>query len=108
MITLPIYVMEDLGGNETQVGLMVTILLISAVLIRPFTGQLLDVFGKGHMLYFSLGIFLLATVLYLMANSFGWLLALRFLDGIRFGVAATATGTNVGDIIPEHRRGGGM
>lgn len=108
MITLPIYVMEDLGGNETQVGLIVTIFLISAVLIRPFTGKLLEVFGKREMLYFSLGIFFVATVLYLMANSFGWLLALRFFHGIGFGIATIATGTIVAYIIPEHRRGAGM
>src|SRR5699024_3001802 len=60
------------------------------------------------MLYFSLGIFFLATVLYLMANSFGWLLALRFFHGIGFGIATIATGTIVADIIPEHRRGAGM
>src|SRR5699024_1909996 len=104
MITLPIYVMEDLGGNDTQCGLIVTIFLISVVLIRPFTGKLLELFGKREMLYFSLGIFFVATVLYLMASSFGWLLALRFVHGIGFGIATTAPGTIVAHIILDHCR----
>lgn len=53
MITLPIYTLNDLEGNKTQVGLIVTLFLIAAVIIRPFTGKLLDIFGKREMLYFS-------------------------------------------------------
>lgn len=108
MITLPIYTLEDLGGSKTQVGLIVTIFLIAAVLIRPFTGKLLEVFGKKEMLYFSLTIFLLATILYLGANTFELLLILRFFHGIGFGIATIATGTIVADIIPQQRRGEGM
>lgn len=108
MITLPIYTLEDLGGNETEVGLIVTVFLISAVLIRPFTGKLLDYFGKKEMLYFSLIIFFIASALYIFATSFTFLLALRFFHGIGFGIATIATGTIIADILPESRRGEGM
>lgn len=108
MITLPIYTLEDLGGNETQVGLIVTVFLISAVLIRPFTGILLDRFGKKEMLYFSLFIFFIASALYIFTTSFKLLLLLRFFHGFGFGIATIATGTIVADIVPEQRRGEGM
>ena len=108
MITLPIYTLEDLGGNETQVGLIVTVFLISAVLIRPFTGILLDRFGKKEMLYFSLFIFFIASALYIFTTSFKVLLLLRFFHGFGFGIATIATGTIVADIVPEQRRGEGM
>lgn len=108
MITLPIYTMEDLGGSEAQVGLIVTTFIISAVIIRPFSGKLLDRFGKKEMLLFSLVIFLIATVLYLGAHSFTLLLILRFFHGFGFGIATLAAGTIVADIVPDHRRGEGM
>lgn len=108
MITLPIYTLEDLDGNKTQVGLIVTLFLIAAVIIRPFTGKLLDAFGKREMLYFSLGLYLAANLGYLIVGHFTTLLFLRAIHGIGFGIATIALGTIVADIIPKERRGEGM
>ena len=43
--------------------------------------------------------------MYFGAQSLFLLLALRFLHGIGFGMATTATGTIVTDVAPAHRRG---
>lgn len=108
MITLPIYTINDLGGNKAEVGLIVTLFLIAAVVIRPFTGKLLDVYGKREMLYFSLILYLVATILYLVTYNFTLLLILRAVHGIGFGIATIALGTIVADILPQERRGEGM
>lgn len=79
--------------------------LISSVLCRPFTGKWLDDLGRKKILFISLSLFLAATVMYFGAQSLFLLLALRFLHGIGFGMATTATGTIVTDVAPAHRRG---
>ncbi|HDR3502781.1 TPA: MFS transporter [Bacillus anthracis] len=105
MTTLPVYVIDGLKGKPEEIGLVATIFLISSVLCRPFTGKWLDDLGRKKILFISLSLFLAATVMYFGAQSLFLLLALRFLHGIGFGMATTATGTIVTDVAPAHRRG---
>lgn len=105
MTTLPIYVIEGLNGKPEEMGLVATVFLISSVLVRPFSGRWLDDLGRKKVLFISLSLFLAATVMYLGAQSLFLLLALRFLHGIGFGMATTATGTIVTDVAPPHKRG---
>ncbi len=106
--TLPIYVLNDLGQKQSQVGLVITVFLISAVIIRPFSGIWLDTIGRRKILISSLAFFAITTFLYLIVNNFSGLLTLRFIQGISFGLATTALGTIVAEIIPPKRRGEGM
>lgn len=103
--TLPIYVIEGLNGKPEEIGLVTTVFLISSVLARPFTGKWLDDLGRKKILFISLSLFLAATVMYFGAQSLFLLLALRFLHGIGFGMATTATGTIVTDVAPPNKRG---
>lgn len=106
--TLPIYVLDDLGQKQSQVGLVITVFLISAVIIRPFSGIWLDTIGRRKILLSSLAFFAITTFFYFIATNFFGLLTLRFIQGISFGLATTAAGTIVAEIIPPKRRGEGM
>ncbi|HWO97700.1 MAG TPA: MFS transporter [Bacillus sp. (in: firmicutes)] len=108
LATLPIYVLKDLQAHESQAGLIVTVFLISAIIIRPLAGKWLEAFGKQIILISSLLIFFAASIFYLVADSTMSLLILRFFHGIGFGMATTAAGAIVADIIPDSRRGEGM
>ncbi|WP_071459762.1 MFS transporter [Bacillus massilinigeriensis] len=108
LVTLPIYVVNDLAGNKSEAGLMTTIFLFSAILIRPFAGRWIEGYGNRKILILSLLLFLGATLLYFVVSSISALLAVRFLHGIGFGMATTCTGSIVADIIPDSRRGEGM
>ncbi|MBS4192171.1 MFS transporter [Bacillus sp. FJAT-49705] len=108
LTTLPIYVLEDLSGNETQVGLVLSVFLMAAVLCRPFTGKWIDELGRKKILILSLAIFSISSILYFWTDSLPLLLGLRFLHGIGFGMATTATGAIVADIIPNERKGEGL
>ncbi|GIN84847.1 MFS transporter [Heyndrickxia sporothermodurans] len=108
MVTLPIYAMDDLKVDNTQIGLVVTVFIISAVIVRPFTGILLEAIGRKFMLFISLLIFFIASILYFFGQTFTWLLIIRFFHGIGFGIATTATGAIIADIIPKKRLGEGM
>ena len=108
LVTLPVFAIEELHTSSTTAGLLTTVFLLSAILIRPLTGQWVETIGKRKMLLYSLCIFLAAAVLYQIPQSVEGLLVLRFLHGIGFGMATTATGAMVADIIPDSRRGEGM
>ena len=108
MPTLPLFLVEELGGREEQVGVVVGIFTLSAVLFRPITGMLLDHLGRQRMMLFSLIMYVLAVTGYLAASSIMLLLLLRLFHGAAFGMVTTGTGTVVADMVPERRRGEGL
>lgn len=108
LTTLPVYVINDLGESQSKAGLIVTFMLISAILIRPFSPKILDITGKKKGLVLTVVLFTVTTFFYMWLDSFIPLLVLRFIHGISFGIVSTATGAIVADIIPQTRRGAGM
>jgi len=108
LVSLPIYVIQDLHGSASKIGLVVTVFLISAIIIRPFTGQWIGKVGEKVILMASVVIFTVATAFYFVPHTLTGLLILRFFHGIGFGMATTAVGTIVAEIIPDSRRGEGM
>ena len=46
LITLPIYTLQELNGNESEAGLIVTIFLVAAIITRPFAGKWIERIGK--------------------------------------------------------------
>ncbi|RKD22667.1 MFS transporter [Ammoniphilus oxalaticus] len=105
---LPLYALGVLGKTEQQAGLLMSVFMISAIIVRPFTGKILDTVGKRRSLWLSLIFFLICTLFYYLTPSFGWLLCLRFFHGIWFGVLTTACASIAADIIPARRRGTGL
>jgi len=106
--TLPLYVTNELGGTEDSAGLLVTVFLISAIIVRPFCGKLLDIYGKKKMLVISLIFYLICSILYCFLKPFALLIALRFFQGIWFSILTTASGSIAADIVPAHRKGAGL
>ena len=106
--TLPLYAMGVLNRTDEEAGLLMTIFLLSAIVVRPFTGKMLDVVGKRKMLWVSLGFYLICTVLYYFIQTFEGLLVVRFLNGIWFGIITTAAGSLAADSVPIKRRGAGL
>lgn len=105
---MPVYVINDLGESQFKAGLIVTFMLISAILIRPFSPKILDITGKKKGLVLTVVLFTVTTFFYMWLDSFIPLLVLRLIHGISFGIVSTATGAIVADIIPQTRRGAGM
>lgn len=108
LTTLPIYVLDELKGTETEAGLVATIFLLSAIIVRPFSGKILEDFGKKKMLMISMILFMACSFLYIGIDNLYLLLALRFFHGIWFSIATTATGAVAADIVPDNRRGEGL
>jgi MFS family permease len=105
--TLPVYA-KHLGGSDTAAGLVVGIFTFSAVIIRPFTGYFLDVYGRKGILLMGLLIFTASVLAYIWAPSLLILLVFRFIHGLGWGLTSTASSTVATDVIPKSRLGEGM
>lgn len=101
------YAAEYFQASPSEAGLASGIFIIGALTGRLFAGSLIDRAGRKKMLYAGLIFFLATTLLYFIVNSLMFLFIVRFLHGIGFGVASTATGTIISSIIPNERRGEG-
>ncbi|MCZ2257906.1 MFS transporter [Sporosarcina sp. G11-34] len=106
--TLPLYAIGVLNRTDEEAGLLMTTFLLSAIVVRPFTGKILDVAGKRKMLWIALVLYLVCTVLYYFIKPFEVLLVLRFLQGIWFSIITTAALSIAADIVPIRRRGAGL
>lgn len=108
LTTLPIFVINNLGGSAAEGGLVVTVMLISAIVVRPFSAKILDHLGKKKGLIFSIIIFTVTSFLYIWIDNYVPLILLRLFHGLSFGLLSTATGAIAADVIPAARRGEGL
>lgn len=106
--TLPLYAIGELHQTDKEAGLLLSGFLLSAIIVRPFSGKLLDVFGKKKLLVIAIVGYFLCTILYLFIHPFGLLLTLRFVQGIFFSIITTAAGSLAADIVPASRKGAGL
>lgn len=105
--TLPLFV-EELGGNDQLIGIVVGIFTFSALLLRPYAGHALETKGRRYVYIIGLAIFVLSVGSFGFAASLTLLLVIRIIQGIGWGFSTTASGTIATDIIPAKRRGEGM
>src|SRR5699024_12742992 len=101
MTTLPIYVIHDLGESESSGGLVVTFILASAILVRPFSAKVLEILGKKTALIISVIIFTITTYFYFWLDTFILLIIIRFVLGISFSILTTTTSAIAVNILPE-------
>lgn len=106
--TLPLYALDVLKQTDKEAGLLLTAFLVSAIIVRPFSGKLLDVFGKRKLLLIGLACYFLCSVLYLWIKPLPLLLLLRFFHGVWFSIITTAAGSLAADIVPSSRKGAGL
>jgi predicted MFS family arabinose efflux permease len=108
LVTIAVYAVEQLNASESQAGLVTGIFIIGTLIGRLFLGRFITTIGNKKMLYFGLIFFILTSFLYLIEFGITFLLLTRFLHGIALGMASTATGTIVAEVIPEARKGEGI
>ncbi len=106
-VGMPVY-LAQLGANEVLVGLTVTLVTAAALLVRPFGGAILDIFGRKGILLVGVVIMLVATVAYAVFPLVVLVLVFRVIHGLGWGLGSTATSTIVADVIPKSRFAEGM
>lgn len=106
--TLPVFLTRELKIDEGQTGLILAVYTLAALLIRPFTGFMIDRYGRKMFYIPALLLFAIIFVGYPLAGVFALMLVVRFLHGLVWGVATTTGSTLIVDIIPAERRGEGI
>jgi len=105
---LPIYILNELHGTMAQAGLAMTLFMVSAIAVRPFSGLIIEKIGVKKTLYISETLFCLFCLTYMLADNLTALLCIRFLHGIWFSILTTVIVPIVNDFIPAERKGEGM
>ena len=81
---------------------------MSAILIRPVSGILLDKIGRKSIFLIGLIIFIISVLSYNLISSLTLVLVFRFIHGFGWGAAITASNTMASDNIPKEPFGEGM
>jgi predicted MFS family arabinose efflux permease len=108
LTALPIQLTKEFGGGADQAGLLLTLFLIAAIVIRPFAGKWVSGGSQKKILIYSSAAFFIATLFYPFITNIWALFILRILHGFTFGVITTVKGTICAEIIPGSRRGEGL
>jgi MFS family permease len=106
--TLPIYLVSELHAGKSQVGIVLAAYTIASVMIRPFSGFALDKFGRRTIFLLALSLYTVFFAGYLVAFTIASLSALRFVQGLTWGVTTISGSTVAVDIIPIAHRGEGI
>jgi MFS family permease len=105
---LPLFVVDELHGAESQVGLIMGAFAISAVLSRPISGRIVDLWSRKTGLRIGALIYAVSPALYTFAASVPVMFSLRFFHGIGIAIYTTAGSVFVADNAPPARRGEAM
>lgn len=106
--TLPVYAVTALDTNKNQVGYIIGVYALAALIIRPFSGYALDAFGRKFIYLAALTLFTILMGFYHLANNFYLLLLVRIFHGIAWGTITTGGSTIAADLVPAKRRAEGI
>ena len=102
---LPLYLSETFGATKDTIGMVLTGYTIMALIVRPFSGFMVDSFPRKTVLVIC-GVFFFALFAgYLAAGSLVAFAIFRTLHGAPFGATTVAASTVAIDVSPSSRRG---
>lgn len=102
-LLLPIMV-KNMGGDAVDIGLVMGVMPIGAVISRFFWGRWMDLVGRKKILLLSTLLNTGVLFLFLTVHSIGpWIIILRVLQGVAMGGYITAVWTITADISPPGR-----
>ncbi|HUZ72320.1 MAG TPA: MDR family MFS transporter [Stellaceae bacterium] len=94
----------DLHGME-HMSWTVSAYLLTATASTPIYGKLSDLHGRSAVFRTAIAIFLVGSVASALAQTMGWLIAGRALQGLGGGGLVSIALTIIADIIPPRERG---
>lgn len=105
---LPIYLDETFDASKSAIGAILSLYALTALLIRPFSGFVVDTFPRKKVLlicYFGFFIFFAG---YIAAGTLLLFTIVRSLHGFTFGAVSVANNTMAIDVMPSEKRGSGI
>ena len=93
MPLLPIFMSERFMADKQTIGLVLSGYTIAALIIRPFSGYIVDSFSRKKVLMLVYGLFALFFGGYFLATSVLIFAVIRTLHGAPFGATTVANST---------------
>lgn len=104
----PLYLMDTFNATKATIGIVLSSYTAAALLIRPFSGFVLDLYQRKPLYLAAFLLFVLSFVSYPLALSITIFMVFRVMHGFAFGFVTTAGNSLVVDILPASRRGEGL
>src|SRR5712692_8562309 len=108
LAALPKYLKDQLGSGTGQIGLILGLFAVTAILPRPFIGRVVNGGITLAPMLISAAIFTLANLFYAGATSILLLVLVRLFHGGGMAGYTTAAPTFVASITPAARRAEAM
>ena len=105
---LPLYLSESFGSTKDMIGLVLSGYTITALLLRPFSGYVVDSFPRKKVLLICLTLYFIFFGGYLLASSLLMFAIVRTLHGGPYGASTVANNTVAIDVLPSSRRNEGI
>ncbi|MBQ0084895.1 MAG: MFS transporter [Prevotella sp.] len=105
---LPLYMSETFGADKHTIGIVLAGYTLAALLIRPFSGFLVDTMPRKVVLLVSHFLFFAFFAGYLIAGSITLFAIVRTLHGTPFGTLSVAQNTAAIDVLDSSRRAEGI
>ena len=105
---LPLYLSGHFGATKDIIGLVLSGYTVTALLMRPFSGYIVDTFPRRQVLLLCFLLYFLFFGGYLLAGSLLLFAVVRTLHGGPFGASTVANSTVAIDVLPSSRRQEGI
>ena len=105
---LPLYLAETFHADKQMIGLTLSGYVITTLIVRFFSGYMVDSFPRKQMLIICYALFSAIFGLYLVAGSLTIFAVLRTLHGAPFGATTVSSSTVAIDVLHPKRRAEGI
>lgn len=105
---LPLYMQETYNATHTEIGVVLSLYTVTALIIRPFAGFMLDSLPRRPMQLIFYGAFALIFCTYIIPGGVVLFAILRALHGLIFGFITVANSTVAIDVLHSSRRNEGI
>ena len=105
---LPLYLSETYGTTKDMIGVVLSGYTVTALLVRPFSGFVVDSFSRKRVLLISLFAYFICFGGYIVAGTLLWFAIVRTLHGAPFGASSVSNSTVAIDVLPSSRRNEGI
>lgn len=105
---LPLYLSETFGATKDTIGIVLSGYTVAALIVRPFSGYVVDSFSRKKVLMVCLSSFFIFFAGYIAASTILMFAICRTLHGGPFGAVTVANSTCAIDVLPASRRNEGI
>ncbi|MDE6283342.1 MAG: MFS transporter [Muribaculaceae bacterium] len=105
---LPIYLDARFNADKDIIGLVLSGYVVAALIVRPFSGFIVDSFNRRKVLMLCFFFFFICFTGYVGAGTLLMFAIVRTIHGLPFGATTVANSTVAIDVLPSSRRNEGI